>query len=311
MPKLNTVPNYDLDQSLSAFSPQQSIALDNLSIEKASGLNFLNTVPVANAVESIQSMYESMELTQQFIDTQLGLDSLKKTVIIDAVDRLQTFSESVQETQNIIGNFFEASVPEQDPLAAFLKTNYAGTLSTSSNDITFPQLPTPNYTEAIETQSNISTTLPVDSIDFNYNTEGYKYLYIVETTLRTFIQLHIIDPHEKELENYIGKDVLASWQDTKSKTVINKFRHNFEDRPLIEYSDFTHLRRILSRRSSRKALSSYLNEDQITSIVVKLQELEPIRLSIAHNRQLNHIEYDIVKLYSRLIPNLINRTSLN
>lgn len=67
---------------------------------------------------------------------------------------------------------------------------------------------------------------------------------------------------------------------------------------LIDYSDFTDLKRIFEKGKNLSEFSDLANGEELRGLISKLHELDPIRKKIAHSRPLSKREFDKLKMYA-------------
>ncbi len=155
----------------------------------------------------------------------------------------------------------------------------------------------PDYSYVIETNSNED----VETENYLSNTEAYNFLYELETFLRKFIIDKLLEG--KELEQIISNELIEIWKGRKRKEEeISLSESSYH---LIEYSDFNDLKAIFEKRTNKKILKDFFNEQRIDSVISKLNELDPIRKKIAHSRKLTEEEITRIKLYSKDILQIL------
>ncbi|WP_410507753.1 Swt1 family HEPN domain-containing protein [Methanosarcina hadiensis] len=125
---------------------------------------------------------------------------------------------------------------------------------------------------------------------FEFNNEAYRFLSDLETYLRYLIKKRIIEPHEKNLESKIPREVLSRWEERKSRDASNEY-------DLIDYSDFTDLKIIFEKGRNKELFNDIFNNEECKALITKLHELDPIRKKIAHFRPLTKIEFTRLVLY--------------
>ncbi|KKG10445.1 Swt1 family HEPN domain-containing protein [Methanosarcina sp. 2.H.A.1B.4] len=133
---------------------------------------------------------------------------------------------------------------------------------------------------------------------FEFNNEAYRFLSDLETYLRYLIKKRIIEPHEKNLESKIPKDVLSRWEERKSRDASNEY-------DLIDYSDFTDLKIIFEKGRNKELFNDIFNNEECKALITKLHELDPIRKKIAHFRPLTKIEFTRLVLYHNDIFSIV------
>lgn len=132
--------------------------------------------------------------------------------------------------------------------------------------------------------------------DSSFNVAGYELLYTLERMLRDVIHQRIMVPNAKDLASKIPNDVLEGMTGRKrAEEQCNVAEGEYE---LIEYCDFTDLKRILEKGRNRNLFRDIFSEDEIKTVFAKLAELDPIRKKIAHSRPLTRREFERLKLYA-------------
>ena len=132
--------------------------------------------------------------------------------------------------------------------------------------------------------------------DFLFNFKAYEHLYGLERYLRGLIQVRIIEPNKTNLENKIPPEMIKEWKSRKKEEEKNPLMDgNYE---LIDYSDFTDLKRIFEKGRNDKLFEDIINQEHFKVVRSKLHELDPIRKKIAHSRPLSKKEFDRLILYT-------------
>ena len=131
--------------------------------------------------------------------------------------------------------------------------------------------------------------------DYIFNFEAYKFLYGLERYLRSIIQIKIIEPNEN-IKNKIPHGLMADWESLKKKEEGSHVTDgNYE---LIDYSDFTDLKRIFEKGKNYELFGDIIDQESLKVVLTKLGELDPIRKKIAHSRPLSKKELDRLILYT-------------
>ncbi|NLV26026.1 MAG: hypothetical protein GXY48_02495 [Methanomicrobiales archaeon] len=139
--------------------------------------------------------------------------------------------------------------------------------------------------EIIETEQEIS-----------FNIAGYELLYTLERLIRDLIHERIIKPNYDNLQTKIPQDVLEGMKKRKNIEENNPIADgNYE---LIEYCDFTDLKKILEKGRNHESFSDIFSYEEIKTVHSKLGELDPIRKKIAHSRPLTRKEFERLRLYA-------------
>jgi hypothetical protein len=148
--------------------------------------------------------------------------------------------------------------------------------------------------EILETEKEIS-----------FNIAGYELLYTLERMMRDLIQQRIITPHADNLQTRIPADVLEGMKKRKVAEENNPVSVGTYE--MIEYCDFTDLKKILEKGRNHEFFSDIFSFDEIKTVYSKLGELDPIRKKIAHSRPLTRKEFDRLRLYTTDILDRIRR----
>ena len=126
--------------------------------------------------------------------------------------------------------------------------------------------------------------------DFEINSKAYNFLCNLETYLRHLITKRIIEPYKKNIESKIPQDVLSRCEERKSQDNLNEYN-------LIDYSDFTDLKRIFEKGRNKDLFKDIFKDEEYKALITKLHELDPIRKKIAHFRPLTKNEFNRLVLY--------------
>ncbi len=95
--------------------------------------------------------------------------------------------------------------------------------------------------------------------------------------------------------------MLKEWKSRKEEEEKNPvIDGNYE---LIDYSDFTDLKRIFEKGRNYKLFEDIINQEHFKVVISKLHELDPIRKKIAHSRSLSKKEMSRLVLYTEDIRN--------
>ena len=89
--------------------------------------------------------------------------------------------------------------------------------------------------------------------------------------------------------------MLDDWKYKKLKENPNSLE---DESNLIDYSDFTDLKAILEKGKNKKLFEDLFTEEEMKVLTSKLHELNPIRIKIAHFRDLTMNELHRLTLYS-------------
>ncbi len=126
---------------------------------------------------------------------------------------------------------------------------------------------------------------------------AYSKLYLLENYIRDFLENKL---YEKYKDDWWSKGVPNN---IKPKAEKNKNKDK-RDKNYIYYLDFGDLRKIIQYKENWSSIFSEIFKTQ-TGIIGRLEELEPIRHSIAHTRMLNNGELLKIELFFKEIPEMI------
>ena len=119
-------------------------------------------------------------------------------------------------------------------------------------------------------------------------------LYELENTLRQFVSSKIAINNCE-----IDEDFVKSWESTKKKEFLPP-RKPLET-PLINYSSFEQLRRIITQNNNwEKIFKSHFGRQN--GVISRINEIDEIRDTIAHNRILSDFDYkSFITFYNELM----------
>ena len=146
--------------------------------------------------------------------------------------------------------------------------------------------------EEIEHEIQFISEQDKDSV---FNFDAYEILYLLERYLRSLIQIKIIEPNEN-IKNKMPAGIIEEWKSRKEEEEKNPLVDG--DYELIDYSDFTDLKRIFEKSKNHKLFEDKVNQESFKTVITKLHELDPIRKKIAHSRPLSIKEFDRLILYT-------------
>ena len=136
----------------------------------------------------------------------------------------------------------------------------------------------------------------ITDMDISFNIPGYELLFTLERMLRDLIHQRIIIPHKKDLISKIPADVLLDMKTRKlAEETSDIVEKTYE---LIEYCDFTHLKKILDKGRNWEFFRDIFTEEEMRGVYAKLGELDPIRKKVAHSRPLTRDEFERLRLYA-------------
>ena len=143
--------------------------------------------------------------------------------------------------------------------------------------------------EGIEKLENLDDT----------NIQSYRTLKNLEQQIRDFIESELSENNPKWWKQLIPGDVKDNAEQRKKDDEERK-TWQFKERPLISYIDFTDYEKIITCNDNWKEIFQYVFHDKI-SISAKLKEIEPIRNTISHSRNLDSYEEKQLRFYSEEI----------
>lgn len=131
--------------------------------------------------------------------------------------------------------------------------------------------------------------------EISFNISGYELLYTLERMMRDLIHQRIILPNMSNLKTKVPLDVLDGMNKRKVSEENNPVSEGVYE--LVEYCDFTDLRKILEKGRNHELLSDIFSLEEMKTVYSKLGELDPIRKKIAHSRPLTRKEFERLRLY--------------
>jgi len=211
--------------------------------------------------------------------------------------------------------------------------DFPNLFSSLSHDFSGLQIQIPDYSPILTTteivapffeQNNQRSTIPealgksVSEVEYEldaairsktdiiFNFKGYPFLYNLERLLRSLVQERIFSKYPKDrITDKIPSDILEEWKKRRQTETENPLVEG--DYDLIEYSDFSHLKIIIEKRNNKKDFLDIFNDQELTGIITKLNELDPIRKKIAHSRSLTENEFLRLKLYAEDIARIMQK----
>lgn len=154
--------------------------------------------------------------------------------------------------------------------------------------------------------------LVFNEIARNYNTKCYEYLHDLENELRMAIIFCLAKRYGKRWWNQrIPSDIKDNHGErkgTKSKKIedLEELRlkgHDSEDLHEIFYTYFPDLKKIIEKRDNWQEVFEDIFGRR--DVLVKLDELYPLRNIIAHNRYLTKENADTVELYYKKLDRFL------
>jgi len=130
---------------------------------------------------------------------------------------------------------------------------------------------------------------------------AHAQLLRVERLLRKFIDRHLTRAFGSDWPKHrLPNGVYDSWQEKKRKAEET----GAEERPLIEYSDFTDYAPILCRRDNwREVFQTFFRREE--SVRETFQRLHPVRLDVAHARLITQDDELLLRVEVRRIEKAI------
>jgi len=156
-----------------------------------------------------------------------------------------------------------------------------------------------NHVQVLADKKNIEKEL--DEIigteqEISFNIVGYELLYTLERMMRDLIHQRIIKPNMDNLQTKIPPDVLEGMKKRKSVEENNPISSGTYE--LVEYCDFTDLKKILEKGRNHEFFTDIFSFDEMKAVYSKLGELDPIRKKIAHSRPLTRKEFERLRMYA-------------
>lgn len=292
---------------------QPVLSVDQITSE---GYNLMNDLEKEMKVSDVYAPHQSRDLTIKYYDS-LNQALKKVTEIAKVFDLSHTTAEVLKKSMADTGSEKKGRYPGN--LVSDFLVGRAGILPhiMPLSQGGSPMSPIGTLSEVIQSlpdggeSSNSGKALSLsdkerierqlDEIviadkDSSFNVAGYELLYTLERMLRDVIHQRIMVPNAKDLASKIPNDVLEGMTGRKrAEEQSNVAEGEYE---LIEYCDFTDLKRILEKGRNRNLFSDIFSEDEIKTVFAKLAELDPIRKKIAHSRPLTRREFERLKLYA-------------
>ena len=131
--------------------------------------------------------------------------------------------------------------------------------------------------------------------EISFNISGYELLYTLERMMRDLIHQRIILPNMSNLQTKVPLDVLDGMNKRKVSEENNPVSEGVYE--LVEYCDFTDLKKILEKGRNHELFSDIFSFEEMKTVYSKLGELDPIRKKIAHSRPLTRKEFERLRLY--------------
>ena len=145
----------------------------------------------------------------------------------------------------------------------------------------------------------LKTSLKSEKNLDDLNTESYRLLKKLESRMRQFLGKELSELNTQWWKQLIPGDVKQNAEERKNKDEERK-NWKFEKQDLINYIDFTDYAKIIIQKNNWKEVFQYVFHDK-NKIEGKLKEIEPIRHTISHSRDLDDLEERQMKFYSEEI----------
>ena len=257
----------------------------------------------------MKELSQAFEVSKQMADIAKAIPRIQ-SVVFEPIQRLQPKLKDLMKLQRILNE----TVTKQ--IAAIPRITTPSPILLPSSILRAESLFSNVTDRELESQKSLSEVLEKDeeeieheiqfiseqNEDFLFNFEAYEHLYDLEHYLRGLIQVRIIEPNKSNLENKIPPEMIEEWKSRKEEEEKNPLIDgNYE---LIDYSDFTDLKRIFEKGRNYKLFEDTINQEHFKVVISKLHELDPIRKKIAHSRPLSKKELDRLILYTEDISKI-------
>ena len=281
----------------------------------ADAVSKLNEQPLANLADAVTQLNKSLIPNIASANATISAlgsltDSLNtipqmyaKAIKIPTFDNSQLFS-ALKNVQSIAGTVLWQDIANSTINSPIL--NVVKEIQTVPLPQTYPakpdNTPKPIIPKELAEEITSATSQKADTI---FNFPAYKYFFHLETFLREFIKKNVIDPNKNNLHTKIPQEMINEWEEKKKREEENPISEKGVYYGLIEYSDFTDLKRILEKRTTLSLVKHLINEENLKTITSKLHELEPIRLKIAHSRAVTEKEFETLRIYAGKIQKIL------
>lgn len=135
--------------------------------------------------------------------------------------------------------------------------------------------------------------------------EPYRLLKGLEEALRNLITVELNDITPSWWRQRVPGDVIENAETRKEKRERVWPWLDAKDYPIMHYVDFSDYSKIISRRHNWDEAFKGIFIDK-EAVMVKLKEVEQIRNDIAHSRDLNDIQMDMLRLNSKYLLAVID-----
>jgi len=167
-------------------------------------------------------------------------------------------------------------------------------------------------------ETRISKTITalqdLETMDLVYNKDtetesssDYDQLQKLEDSLRIFIQNKLSSATANWWKEFIPNDVRGKAEERKDRNKALWPWHSASNLHPIYFMDFTDYSKIISKKDHWRKMFKPVFGGDVSIIVGKLKELEPIKHSIAHSRALTKNESERLSLYSKDIRKMIKK----
>jgi len=149
--------------------------------------------------------------------------------------------------------------------------------------------------KSLEEENNRLKELTVTAIA--KTDDAHQLLYSLENELRQFVFNQI-----QQANGIIEKSILRDWESSKKKEALPPRKPKNYD--LIYYSTFDQLKRIIVQNENWEGIfKKYFGRP--SGVISRINELDEIRDTIAHNRTLSDFDYDCFRNLSSEISSCI------
>jgi len=128
------------------------------------------------------------------------------------------------------------------------------------------------------------------------NIQAYDLLKNLEQTIRKLIEVELSKTNDRWWKELVPGDVKQNAESRKNKDESRK-NWKYDSQPLINYIDFTDYAKIIIQKNNWKEVFKFIFHDK-DKINLKLKEIEPIRNTISHTRDLDDTEKRQLEFYS-------------
>ena len=299
----------------------------NMRENEDNGIKEKSEEVYSNSFKEIDEIYENARVSFLPIQSQMkelsrafgvskqmaGIAKIIPSVVFD-MQRPQPPLEELRKFQDILNASVERYSPIKD-----IQTAYSPIPLMPSPILRAKSLFSKVTDKELESKKSFSDILEKDEKeiedeikfiseqdkDIIFDFTAYGLLWKIESFLRNLIKVKIIEPYKTNLGNKIPLDLIKEWKSLKETEEKNPLVDgNYE---LIDYSDFTDLKRVFEKGRNHELFVDMVNQEQFKTVISKLHELDPIRKKIAHYRPLSKKEFDRLELYTNDIIRMFDR----